>query len=476
MLSRLPGRDWPTPVLTTAGKILRTVTPTTLPALVLIDTGAATTQTEIAAAINRDQSTISSHFQSLALETADVALIEHSDHGYRLTDTGSEILDRAVKTLQELGIELDTIDWTSATDKAQIKACLVPLSGSRSVAPFFLLDSVAARSAPGGHRSESQSAKVETVTRDVENRLQTMGKTTSNRQIRQIIDRFTDHNALRCEDDHLILTEKGLQHANLLHQVTEIVANRVVTEQSGTYASTDSVDEAVLRLRRDRISTSWSLENDDPQLIDHSHFYRQLKRIDFLDRPANEWNSFRWVTIENVGTNPTNAVVHKESGENKIRFEDMDPIAHLNDRDGQRLEINTLTDQQPSFEQKIEFLFPQPLPPGESLTIYYRLTWPNELAHYSSETQSISLTRYTHGVGDLQFGIVDKVDHVGVNCQQFIGEDDDLWDSVSNTPDYFAADERPELAPIHGEDYTGYLYTIRAPDYPGYRICYTPVE
>lgn len=475
-MSHPPRRDWPTPVLTTAADILRSVTPTTLPALVLVDSGAATTQTEIADAINRDQSTISNHFQSLGFETADISLVEKSDEGYMLSNTGKEVLDFVDDTIQELGVKLDDVDWESATDKEQIGARLAPLYGSRSVEPFLLLDSLAARSGAGGLRGDPHSPKVDEVNRDVENRLQEIEKTTSNHQIRQIIDRFAEHNAITSDGDRLILTEKGQHHAHLLNRVAEVVANRVVTDQSGNYASTGSVDEAALRMRRDRIATSWSLENDDPQLLDNSHFYRDLKRVDFLDRSGDEWNSFRWITIENVGADPTNAAVHKESGENKIKFGDMDLVAFLGGPDGQRLEINNLTDKQPSFEQKVEFLFPQPLPPGESLTIYYRIRWPDELAHYSSENQSISLTRYNHGVGELQFGVVDKADHVKIDCQKFVGDEDQLWESVSTTPEHFEADERPDLEPIHGENYKGYVYTIRSPDYPGYRIRYTPME
>lgn len=476
MVSRSLHQNWPTPVLTTAGEILRTITPTTFPALVLIESDTATTQTEIANTINRHQSTVSSHFQSLALETANISLIKRENRSYVLTDTGNEILDRVITTLRNLGIKLDAVEWGSTSDKEQIGACLAPLYESRSVEPFLVLDSVSTRSGPGGRRRDLRSAKVETVNRDVENRLHKMEKTTSSYQIRQIIDRFVEHDALTCDDERLILTEKGQQHADLLNHVAEVVANQVVTEQSGEYASTDSIDEAVLQLRRDRIATAWSLENDDPQLVDNSHFYRHVKRIDFLDRPADEWNSFRWITVENAGTEPTNSITHKESGENKITFEDIDPLVFVDDRDGQRLEVNDLTEQQPAFEQKLEFLFPQPLPPGDSLTLYYRLTWPNELAHYATYNQSISLTRYNHGVGELQFGIVDKANHVGVECQQFLGEEDDLWGSITSTPDYFAADERPALEPIHGEGYQGYLYTIPSPDYPAYRICYTPVE
>lgn len=469
-------REWPTPILVTTSDVLRALTPTSVASLTLLDTGTATTQTEIADVIDRDQSTVSSCFRSLKIDHADVALVEKSGRSYDLTHLGKRVVE-ILRETRQLGTKLETVDWGSDADKQRIGTQLEPLHGSRSVVPFLLLDSLAARSELRGSPDALRAVALDKIALDVENRLQKIDRTTSKQKLRQIADRFVEKDAVTSDDGRLSLTEKGQRHAELVNHVAEVVSTRTETGRNDTVES-PTVDEIAVQMRRGRLATSYSLENDDPELVDESHIYRKLKRIDVLDSPNDDWNSFRWVTVENVGTTPTNAILHKESGETKIRFEDMDLAAFLDDRDGQQLEIENRSDFQPAIEQKMAFYFPDPLPPGESLTIYYEISWPNELAHYPEGEldQTISLTRYRQGVQELQFGIVDKVAHVGVDCQKFLGEKDQHWKCLSNTPEHIDADERSDLEPVHGEGYSGYIYTIRTPTYPGYRIAYTHVE
>lgn len=465
-------RDWSTPVLAIVGEILRTVTPNTLGSLVLVSNGTATTQTEIARTIDRDQSTVSTYFQSLTIETADLSLVERPNQWYAVTEIGEEVIDLVTDVSD---IDVATIDWGSAAEKEQVGTLLAPLNKSRSVTPFFVLNSLRNRS------SAPRPVSIDDVVRDVENRVQEMGETTSKKQTGQIIERFSTQNVVAIDGDHLSLTQKGKTNAQLLHQLAKIVDRQVSSGvNSGSYpAASHSIDLSVVadQMRRDRIATAWSLETDDKRLIDDSHFYCRLKRLDVLDTPSNEWNSLRWLMIENVGTEPTNAIFHKESGENKISHEDMDLAAFLDGPDGQRLKVKDLVDHQPAFEQKMKIFFPRPLPPGETLSIYYRISWPNELAHYAGElTQSIALPRYLHGVGELQFGVVDAVNHVGIACQKLVDGDDQLWTHVSTTPEDVEVPPHPDLTPHHEEGFEGHLYTIESPDSPAYRIHYTPVE
>lgn len=475
-MPRLRRQDWPTPLLDTTGEILQRVTPTSLASMVLLDRGIATTQTEIADVLNRDQSTVSSSFQSLKLDNLDIALIEKSGRTHTLTNLGEEIVD-IVTDARQLGAELDTIDWGSESDKDRIAARLAPLHGSRSIVPFLLLDSLASRSEIGGSRDAPQSVDPDKVARDVKNRLEKIGRSTSKQQLRQLTDRFAERNAITFEDGGLLLTEKGQRHADLLNQVAEAVGKRIEPDQADSSGS-PTVNELALKMRRGRLATSYSLENNDPELVDESHIYKNMKRIDALDTPTDDWHSYRRLTIKNTGTTPTNAIFHKESGDTKITFEDMDLAAFLGGLDGQRLEIENLSDYQPAIEQKVAIYFPNPLPPGESLTIYYRISWPNELAHYPEGEldQTISLTRYPQGVGQLQFGVVDKAELVGIDCQKFLGEEDQRWKCLSNPPDYIEADQHSDLRSLHGEGYSGYLYTIPSPVYPGYRIAYRLAE
>jgi hypothetical protein len=465
-MSRTP-QDWSTPVLALTAQILRTVSPHTLGSLVLVSNGIATTQTEIASAIDRDQSTVSTYFQSLTIETADLALVERPNQCYSVTKTGEEVIE-LVADLSDT--DLASIDWGSAAEKEQIGTLLAPLYKSRSVAPFFVLDSLRNRS------STPRPVSIDDIVRDVKNRLREMDETTSKKRIDQIIERFVTQNVIRIDDDRLTLTQDGEKNAHLLHQLAKNVDRQVTSDTNGGGSSID-LSEVAAQLRRDRIGTAWSLETTDKRLVDDSHFYQHLKRLDVLDTPNNEWNSLRWLTVENVGTDPTTAIYHKESGEYKIGFEDMALTAFLDGPDGQRLKVKNLVDQQPAFEQRVKIFFPQPLPPGETLTIHYRISWPNELSHYSGELmQSISLTRYAHGVGELQFGVVDTVTHVGIDCQKLVDEDDQLWSRVPPTPEDVELSPRPDLTPLHDEGFEGNLYTIESPDSPAYRIRYTPME
>ncbi|GAA0462909.1 hypothetical protein MUK72_18710 (plasmid) [Halococcus dombrowskii] len=333
----------------------------------LLDNGTATTQTEIADVINRDQSTVSSTFQSLKLENFDVSLVEKSGRTHTLTNLGKEIVE-IVTDAHQLGTELDTVDWGSESDKEQISARFAPLHDSRGSVPFLLLDSLASRSEIGGARDTPRPVPPNKAARDVKNRLEKIDRSTSKQQLRQFTGRFAEQNAITVDDGSLLLTEKGQRHADLLDQVAEAVGKRIEPNQD-VISDSSTVDEVALQMRRGRLATSYSLENNDPELVDKSHIYKNLKRIDALDTPNDDWHSYRRVTIKNTGTSPTNALVHKESGDTKITFEDMDLAAFLDGPDGQRLETENLSDYQPAIEQKMAIYFPNPLPPGESLVV-----------------------------------------------------------------------------------------------------------
>lgn len=473
--SRPTQRDWPTPILLTTSQVLRALTPTSVASLVLLERGRATTQTAIADAVGRDQSTISSCFQTLRLDESSVSLVKKASSSYTVTPFGERILDYVTDS-QYLGLELSSVELGTEAGKERIASQLAPLHGSRSVIPFLLLNAVAARQELGSTRT-SQTVPLAKVSLDVDNRLQKLNRTTSRRKLRQITERFEDRGAITEDGDHIRLTEKGHRQAELLHRVAEVVSTQTPSDQT-EQSDSPTVDDIAVQMRRGRLATSYSLENNDPELVDESHIYRRLKRIDMLDTPNDDWTSHRWVTIENAGTTPTTALAHKESGDTKITFEDLDPTAFLGGPDGQELQVEDLSDHQPAIEQKLAIYFPDPLPPGESLTIYYTLRWPNEIAHYPQGEldQSISLTRYPLGVDVLQFGIVDRVAHVGVDCEKFVGNDDQYWECLSILPKQIGGEHLPKRALCLGDDYSGYLYTIESPGAPGYRIAYTLVD
>lgn len=470
----------PTPLLATTARILRALSPNALASLTLVDQGAASTQTDIASIIGRDQSTVSTYFHSLELEPEAIALVEKPGQQYAVTDVGSATLGAVEESLNELGIDLEAVAWDSPETRKRIGDALAPMTGSRSAGPFFLLDSLGARSAVGTLRSGSLTVGLDRLTHDVKRRQREQGKDTSNRQVRQMLDRFDKHGVCEIGDgEEIRLTEKGKRQVELLYDVAEIVTENVEAEVDAGPDTGELLNTAAMEMRRGRIATAWSIENADDRLRDRSHFYHRIRRIDVLDTASAEYYSSRWLTVENVSDEPTNSIVHKESGEYKISFEDLDLIAHRVGEDNQRLQVRDLTDSQPSFEQKAEIFFPEPLSPGEQVTIHYRICWPNEIVHYSAEEriQSISLTRYERGVGQLEYGITDTVEHVGIGCEKLVldeSNDSWEWERLPYTPENIAADSR--LMPdVFEECEGGYLYRIASPDSPAYRICYTPV-
>ncbi|WP_330633764.1 winged helix-turn-helix domain-containing protein [Halocatena halophila] len=482
-MTRRGQKNWSTATLGITASILRCLSSNTLATLALVQETPEITQSEIADELDRSQSTVSSYYHSLSLKPAPVSLVTKSKNRYVVSQIGEGVIDLITGALEQQGF--DDIDWTSQRYRKQVDDFLSPLCASRSEAPFFILDALGNRSGIVTLGGNPDPVPFDRVVSDVVNRMQEQDTPTSKKQIGQILDRFEEEGVLACSGDRIYLEEKGISHAHLMGQLAKLIDRRVdhgkTSKSADSDDSWDGMDSIVNQLRRERIATAWSIENADSRLIDDSHYYHLLKRIDVLDTPNNEWSSIRWLTVENVTSDPTTALTHKESGENKIEFDDLALEAYLDEIGGRRLATRDLVDQQPSFEQKVKVLFPEPLPPGESITVCYRIRWPNELSYYSPSdegelTQSISLTRYMRGVAELQFGVVDLVNHAGIDCRGLVEEKNSPWEKISATPVHFEAEERVDLASVHGEGYRGYLYTITNPDSPSYRIYYNPVQ
>ena len=219
-----------------------------------------------------------------------------------------------------------------------------------------------------------------------------------------------------------------------------------------------------------RMSFGQSLLNEDYE--DISHFYSKIKRYDFIDYEKNMFISYRWVTIENKSDSPTTFIIHKESGENKINFNDM-KIRVKSVDDNVKLNVDNLINVQPNIRQVFKIYFPKPLMPNESMTIYYRLFWPGELSAYCKDelTTSISLTRYSLGVKELQFGVMCNKPTYGYELEVI---DSNYIMEVDNViPNKITADDEPELKALHGRGFEGvYYYIDDAIDTASYRIHY----
>jgi hypothetical protein len=247
-MSQSINRDHSTHVLDITARILQTITPDTLASLLLVYGGTTSSQKEVADAINRDQSTVSAYFQSLTLEKTPVSLIVKPGLRYTVTDAGEEVISLLSDMFENFDEGLDTIDWGSTTDKERIGALLSPMCESRSVAPFFVLDSLWQRSNLAHIHDDPDPVWLDDVVRDVETRLQEMGESTSNPQIWQIATRFAEKDAITFDGSQLTLDEKGREHAYLLDQLARFVA---IQMESDNGEDVDTVKTAQTEMGRE---------------------------------------------------------------------------------------------------------------------------------------------------------------------------------------------------------------------------------
>lgn len=232
-----------TTALATASEILRSLTPDKFAALLVIDRADAKTQTEIADTIGRTQATVSQYLQSL--EALPIPLAQQERH-YSVTDTGRDIIVLIDNMLSRQRVNINDIDWSLESDKDEVAACLTPLYDSRSTEPFFLLASLNERSGITSLLSTLQPVPVDDVVHDVSARLREIDESTTPKQIRQIIRRFDDTNAVDFEEDQITLTSKGREHALLLDQLTQMVEDEMdesVNNEHGSHSKhSDSHD------------------------------------------------------------------------------------------------------------------------------------------------------------------------------------------------------------------------------------------
>ena len=230
------------------------------------------------------------------------------------------------------------------------------------------------------------------------------------------------------------------------------------------------------RLRREtqekRFAFARSLEQRTDDEIDKCHYYNKITRLDVVDSYKARWSSYRFITITNKSDVITNYIIHRESGENKTEFSKMRVRARLDNISGPKLRIESVTQIQPNFDQLFKIYFPKPLKPNESISIFYRLDWPNEPdAYFKGDLmQSISITRYAKGVGELEFGIFEPYTIVASSMDMV----DELYREKNSNcyPEYLDIRDEPRLLPLHDEGYRGVLYHISEAKGLGYRIRY----
>lgn len=247
--------------------------------------------------------------------------------------------------------------------------------------------------------------------------------------------------------------------------------------QNGNFTDQEFIRKANYRkLKKEtqekRLSYSMSIADGDDIEYDTSHYYEKIIRLDVVDNKKNQWSSYRFLTIRNDSDFFTNCIVHKECGEDKARFSDMRIRAFLGGIEGERLSVESLTKIQPNLIQIFKINFKKPLHPGEKVTVFYRLDWPNEPSSYYKEelSQSISLSRYKKGVGTLEFGVFEPYDILSSYMMEVSPMNERFPSSV--TCNMLHIDDEDLLKPLHGKEYKGIKYEIEQPSSILYQILY----
>lgn len=221
-----------------------------------------------------------------------------------------------------------------------------------------------------------------------------------------------------------------------------------------------------------RQSYSMSMAYGAEQEYDAYHLYESIERFDVVDDVKDTWSSYRFLTIKNVSDVFTNHIIHKECGENKVNFTNMHIRAFIGQVGGERLSVESLTPIQPNAQQLFKIHFRKPLPPGETISIFYRLDWPNEPGSYYMEelSQSISLIRYKMGVKRLVFGIYEPNGIVSSHLLE-VSKMNETKPSNYDC-EKIEIENEIRLSPLHDKGYQGIKYTINRPNAILYQIMY----
>lgn len=226
-----------------ASEILRTVNPPTIATLFFLVDDTVYTQKEIADGIEYSRTTVSQSQQSL--EALPLSLATKQGSRYKITSAGETILGYYTGMARQLNLDLDTVDWQSDETREQVKTVLTPLYDSRSTMPFFVLESLGARAVGDqiNRLATPQRVSIEDVIQDVTARQRERDERVTSKQIRQVVRRFGDRDAVEFDGDYIVLKEKGQEHAYLLEQVVQLIEDQASTARDEREESAATVSE-----------------------------------------------------------------------------------------------------------------------------------------------------------------------------------------------------------------------------------------
>jgi Mn-dependent DtxR family transcriptional regulator len=254
----------PTHMLVEAGKILRALKPSTLGTLIVIYSDDTQTQEKIANAIGCARSTVSKYLQSLE----DLTLAKKKAQRYTVTDAGEKVIGLMNSMAGEDDIDLFSVNWSNADAKETVATLLTPLYDSRSIASFFILDSLYTRSGTIGRLSQPQTIQIEDVVQDVDVRQTERGESATTESVRQKLRRFNDAGVIEFDGRRITLTEKGIEHGQTLHQLVDFLMNQKDTGHRVT-ESTESVSAPRSSAEASDSPEKSNTADTDPSTVTH---------------------------------------------------------------------------------------------------------------------------------------------------------------------------------------------------------------
>lgn len=245
-----------TETLSKAADILRSLNPSTVGSLLFLIDDEDYGQAEVAEQIGYSRSSVSKAYKSLDKSFLQLTLKRGST--YEITSAGKTFIGHLSEMAERLDIDFHSLDWQSEDAHDKVGSLLAPLSDSRDLLPFFVFDSIAIRSAAGEQINRHnlrtpQQVRVEVVIQDVYDRQQERGEHVISSQIHKILHRFEEQGAVEISDGRVQLTDKGREHAILLHRVVQLVENQADTRPAGENREGKDIDS-----QTDAPDTDWS--------------------------------------------------------------------------------------------------------------------------------------------------------------------------------------------------------------------------
>jgi hypothetical protein len=217
-----------TQLISTAGAILRKLTPPRIATLLLVreDIG---TQREMADRLNRTPPTISNYLE--ALEDLPVSLVE-TEGTNRSTSDGNQVVSAISRCASNyIEVNLQEASWggdATAQRLDELDACLTPLHTFRTDPPFFMLYAM------GNEGSSGWLVDLTVEPVPISNIVTTVKEwlddSITRKQIRSRLNTFEASNTVEIDERSVILTEKGLEQCRLLDQVMQILAETTETD------------------------------------------------------------------------------------------------------------------------------------------------------------------------------------------------------------------------------------------------------